>query len=177
MSAEIVNVCVSSPPTFNEDLFLKWVNGNGEDDSEYVTHPSNSSSSMYDVFQFRHAPLTSTFSDDLMKLEIQEQYRIFDVLEHFICQPLLLSSQQMVLIPPHLQNIMIGYYWGLDDSIVREIVYKRLSKSRKDLDDVADATGFPLKRVTRQFDNLRRIYTFAEDIQWQCNVQGTTLLF
>jgi len=51
----------------------------------------------------------------------------------------------MVLVPPPTQHTMIAYYWSLDDTVVREIVYKRLTKSRKDLDDVADATGYPLK--------------------------------
>jgi hypothetical protein len=107
----------------------------------------------------------------------------------------------MVLVPPPTQHTMIAYYWSLDDTVVREIVYKRLTKSRKDLDDVADATGYPLKvrgaphrgahhavplpsphtpaspaqRVTRQFDNLRRIYTAAEDAQWLCNLQSESL--
>lgn len=27
-----------------------------------------------------------------------------------------------------------------------------------------------MKSVTRQFDNLKRIYTFIEDNQWQCNI-------
>lgn len=175
MAEELFNVCVSSPPTFNEELFLKWVNGEVDDDSDNSIGRTAaiSGGNVFDVFQFRHTSLTTTFSDDLMKLEIQEQYRMFDVLEHYISQPLLLSSQQMVLIPRYIQDIMIAYYWSLDNSVVREIVYKRLTKSRKDLDDVADVTGYPLKRVTRQFDNLRRIYTVAEDIQLQCNLQGT----
>ena len=88
---EEVNVCVTSPPMFNEELFLKWVNGGEKDDDSspngsWPSHtlPPLPGAGRYDVFQFRHAPLTSTFSDDLMRLEIAEQYRMYDVLEQYI---------------------------------------------------------------------------------------------
>ena len=155
-------VCITSPPPFEEDVFMRWVKGEASD--QRVTKSDSSS-----IFQFRH-PAISSFADDLSRIE---QYRVFDVLEHFMCQPLLLNSQMMIQIPLNVQNFIIQRYWGLNDSVVREIVYKRLNKSRKDLDDVSDTTGLNLKSVTRQFDNLKRIYTFIEDNQWQCNILGS----
>lgn len=155
-------VCITSPPPFEEDVLMKWVKGEASDQR---TTRSDSSS----IFQFRH-PTLSNFADDLSRIE---QYRVFDVLEHFMCQPLLLNSQMMIQIPLNVQKFIIQSYWGLNDSVVREIVYKRLNKSRKDLDDVSDTTGLNLKSVTRQFDNLKRIYTFIEDNQWQCNIFGS----
>ena len=152
-------VCITSPPPFDEDIFLRWVKGEASDH-----HISRSDSTS--IFQFRH-PVISTFTDDLSRIE---QYRVFDVLEHFMCQPLLLNSQMIIQIPPHVQKFIVQKYWRLDDAVVREIIYKRLNKSRKDLDDVSDTTGLNLKSVTRQFDNLKRVYTLLEDNQWQCNI-------
>ena len=158
-------VCITSPPPFEEDVLMRWVKGEASDQR---TTRSDSSS----IFQFRH-PTLSNFADDLSRIE---QYRVFDVLEHFMCQPLLLNSQMMIQIPLNVQKFIIQSYWGLNDSVVREIVYKRLNKSRKDLDDVSDTTGLNLKSVTRQFDNLKRIYTFIEDNQWQRSEEHTSEL-
>jgi hypothetical protein len=152
-------VCITSPPPFIEEIFLKWVKGVASDQQSNRTDSTS-------TFQFRH-PMNLSFSDNLPYVE---QYRVFEVLEHFICQPLLLNSQMMIQIPSNVQKFIVQKYWGLNDSVVREIVYKRLNKSRKDLDDVSDCTGLNLKSVTRQFDNLKRIYTFIEDNQWQCNI-------
>jgi Acidic fibroblast growth factor binding (FIBP) len=156
---EEVFVCMTSPPPFQEDIFLRWVKGEAYEQQSSRTESTS-------LFQFRH-PVVSSFCDDLSRIE---QYRVFDVLEHFMCQPLLLNSQMMIQIPLNVQKFIVQKYWGLNDSVVREIVYKRLNKSRKDLDDVSDLTGLNLKCVTRQFDNLKRIYTFIEDNQWQCNI-------
>ena len=49
---------------------------------------------------------------------------------------------------------------------------KKPVKSRKDLDDISDATSLNLRRVTRQFENLKRLYSFIEEgRQWQCNLK------
>jgi Acidic fibroblast growth factor binding (FIBP) len=37
-------------------------------------------------------------------------------------------------------------------------------KTRKDLDDVSEATRTPLKSCRRQFDNLRRVSTMLEEV-------------
>lgn len=152
-------IAITSPPPFEEDVFLRWVKGEKADQQHNRTDSTS-------IFQFRH-PVHPSFIDDLSRVE---QYRVFDVLEHFICEPLLLNSQMVIQIQSNVQKFIVQKYWGLNDSVVREIVYKRLNKSRKDLDDVSDSTGLNLKSVTRQFDNLKRIYTFIEDNQWQCNM-------
>ena len=152
-------VCITSPPPFEEEIFSRWVKGEASEQQSCMTDSTC-------LFQFRH-PVLPSFIDDL---SIVEQYRVFDVLEHYMCQPLLLSIQMMIQIPPDVQEFIVRNYWGLNDSVVKEIVYKRLNKSRKDLDDVSELTGLDLKCVTRQFDNLKRIYTFIEDNQWQCNI-------
>ena len=43
-----------------------------------------------------------------------------------------------------------------------------MTKNRKDLDDISEVTRLPLRRVTRQFDNLKRIISAIEEKQ--CNI-------
>lgn len=77
----------------------------------------------------------------LIAAEVADQYRMFELLEHFLCQPLLLKGygQLLLQIFPDTQNYVIERYWKLDDVVVKEVVWRRLTKSRKDLDDVAES--------------------------------------
>lgn len=83
---------------------------------------------------------------------------------------------------------------SLDEKFVKELLSsKKLIKSRKDLDEIAQSNGYHLRRVTRQFENLKRkklslsqlkffcsvtadfiptgLYAAVEDgRQWQCNL-------
>lgn len=55
------------------------------------------------------------------------------------------------------QMWMVEKYHELDDSVLREIIGKRVtSKTRKDLDDVSELTRVPLRSCRRQYDNIRR---------------------
>lgn len=56
-------------------------------------------------------------------------------------------------------------YYEFDDSVVRELLGKKLSsRHRKDLDEVAEKTGCPLKSCRRQFDNIKRVYKMVEEM-------------
>lgn len=51
-------------------------------------------------------------------------------------------------------------YYGFDKEVIREILGKRMNaKLRKDMDDVCEKTGIPLKRCRRQVSS-----TFREKI-------------
>jgi len=102
-------------------------------------------------------------NSELLKYEVMDQYRAFQLLEHFIANPILLGSQSLCAIPSDLQSTLVDTYWTLDDNFVRELLNKRLNKSRKDLEDIADCTYMNLRRVTRQYDNIKRIYNAFEE--------------
>lgn len=56
-------------------------------------------------------------------------------------------------------------YYEFDDCVIREILGKKLtSKSRKDLDEVAEKTGITLKSCRRQYDNVKRVFKAVEDL-------------
>lgn len=100
---------------------------------------------------------------DLIRNEIADQCRLFEILEHFFCQPLLLASQVLVQIPIEIQLFSIDTYWSLDDTIIREIIIRKSTKTRKDLDDITEATGFNIRRVTRQVNNITRAFLSIEE--------------
>lgn len=109
---------------------------------------------------------------ELIKSAVNDDIRTFEALEHYLCSPQLLRSQTMIQIYSlKMQAFVIEKYWSLDDVVVREVVVgsKRLTRSRKDLDDVSESTGISLRSVTRQFDNLKRLYTAVEDND-KCNL-------
>ena len=101
---------------------------------------------------------------ELLQLYVLDQYRNFDLLEHALCQPELLAQQSLIVFPRDRFPLLIDRYYALDDAVAKEIICKqRLTKTRKDLDEIATATGSHLKSVTRQFDNLKRIFIATED--------------
>ncbi|KAI1287158.1 hypothetical protein EDD11_010485, partial [Mortierella claussenii] len=57
-------------------------------------------------------------------------------------------------------------YYSFDESVVREILGKKLnSRTRKDLDEVHEKTGVKLTSCRRQFDNLKRVMKKVEDAE------------
>ncbi|CAM9808393.1 unnamed protein product [Ascophyllum nodosum] len=100
----------------------------------------------------------------LFDKETVDAYRVFNSMEHFLCQPEYLRGQLQVQIDDPTQGWMVTRYHELDDAVVREILGKKVtSKTRKDLDDVSDLTGVPLRSCHRQYDNIRRLLSNLED--------------
>ena len=84
-----------------------------------------------------------------MRCEVVDQYRSYDLLVHYIRSPQLLSEQTMINLDEATQNFIIQSYYELDDPVVRELLGRKLSKNRKDLDEIADVVRCSLQRVTR----------------------------
>jgi hypothetical protein len=105
---------------------------------------------------------------------------MFETMEHFLHRPRSFMDQYFIFaLPPHIKKHLIEKYYSFDESVVRELLGKRLtSRSRKDLDDVAEKTKVPLHSCRRQFDNLKRIYKKVEDLQGDLitNIQTKFLL-
>jgi hypothetical protein len=86
---------------------------------------------------------------DLMKYEIFDQYRTYDILSHYIRFPQLLGEQTMVQLDTDTEAFVIYTYYELDDGVVREMLGKKLTKNRKDLDEISESSKCSLQRVTR----------------------------
>lgn len=156
---EDVLLSVSTAPEIDLDIFACWIEGKPIDEAvkfklkngfQGLEFPRPNENINYDPNEF-------------MKLEVYDQYRLFHVIEHYLSIPSLLKSQTICIIPLELQSVLIERYWSLDDIFVRELLNKKILKSRKDLEDASEVSGLNLRRVTRQFDNIKRIYSAFED--------------
>ena len=109
----------------------------------------------------------------LAQAEVLDQFRMFKNFEHYLLFPKYLSPQLVswYQIPPHIKTSLIEKYYSYDDAVMREVVNKKLAKSRKDLEEISESTSCPVLRVTRQSENLKRIYTYLEeDRQFRGNI-------
>jgi hypothetical protein len=179
---ENILLSVSSPPELDIELFTMWTEGCSVEEAEHYKldqmrkqfhqhqHSSlgkneNNKSSMTVLgLEFPRA-LENYLLDftGIVQYEMLDQFRSFQTLEHYLMQPHLLRIQSLCIVPHELQSWIIEKYWSLDDFFVREILNKRLVKSRKDLEDIAEGTNLNLRRITRQLDNIKRIFSTFED--------------
>jgi hypothetical protein len=152
----LADIVICDPIEFDPVIFDCWLNGvkpeaalearlNG--DSATGRRPQASVSTTYDDISSLWK--TDAQAIDLLKHEILDHYRNYDVLDHYVRYPQLLGEQTMVQITEEIQEFIISKYYELEDTVVREIVGKKLSKNRKDLDDLSESSGVSLHRVTR----------------------------
>lgn len=101
----------------------------------------------------------------LVRNQIANQFRLFESLEHYLHRPKNFVEQYVVPIPLEIKKFMVERYYCFDESVIRELLGKRLNaRSRKDLDEVSEKTKISLTSCRRQFDNLKRIYKRVEDV-------------
>lgn len=158
---------VSSPPSIDLDYYQLWLDGNSLEDALQIVIKKNiplEDGANSQELEFRrpmeHLPFDHT---DLTRYEIKDNYCTFEMLERFLMHPQLLKNQTLVSISSQQHSFFIEKYWSLDDEFVREVLNKRLSRSRKELEDVSLNTGLPLRRIMRQFDNIKNLYNAYEE--------------
>jgi hypothetical protein len=157
-------LCLTSPPQLDYELFSCWVDGKSEEDAyQFKIDQFHKNNVSYGLQFHRPTGILVIEQSDFIKFEITDQYRSFQILEHFVSQPLLLKNQSFCIIDTSLQPILVEKYWSLDDIFVREVLNKRLTKTRKDLEDASETMGLNLRRITRQYENLKRVYNAFED--------------
>lgn len=120
-----------------------------------------------------------TVHKDLIISCVFDQYRTYQMIEKLLHIPTQLSEQWTFQMTPTTQRILIEKYYGIEDSVIREILGKKLSaRNRKELDDVSEKTGINIKSCRRQFDNIKRVYKIIEDIPGNLvqNIQSHFLL-
>ena len=101
---------------------------------------------------------------DLLLRDTQNKCNILEYVEIFLKEPNKLLFQLQLQLPPSVKLFMFHRYYLFDDTVIRELLGRKLtSRARKDLDEVAETTGIPLRSCRRQFDNLRRVFNFLDD--------------
>ncbi|XP_057323494.1 acidic fibroblast growth factor intracellular-binding protein isoform X2 [Microplitis mediator] len=148
-----VDVFISNYTLVDPEVYQLWVDG-------------YSSTDAVNLLNQRGICQQIKASMDLIASDILDHYRTYSLLERLIHTPTKLASEQLAFqIEPQTSRMLIEMYYEFDDSVVREILGKKLtSKSRKDLDEVAEKTGITLKSCRRQYDNVKRIFKAVEDL-------------
>ena len=162
-----IDITVSDPPFINLQLYDLFLAGVSIEDCYRAAFRELNDKK---TFLCRGIDsLNKNYSDQewmsLVRREVDDQHRLVIFLEHYISQPLLLTNPLQVWfhIPSDIQISLIEKYYSYDDTVMREVINKKLVKSRKDLDEISETTGLPLIRVTRQFDNMKRMYSLLEE--------------
>lgn len=102
---------------------------------------------------------------ELIASDVLDHYRTYSLLEKLLSNPNKLQEQLAFQIEPQTRQFLIEKYYEFDDGVVRELLGKKLSsRHRKDLDEVSEKTGCPLKSCRRQFDNVKRVYKMVEEM-------------
>ncbi|CAH0766484.1 unnamed protein product [Bemisia tabaci] len=147
-----LDVFISNYTVVDPMIFKLWLNG-------------KSSSEAVEILQKqKFAEIDTPF--DLLLSDIHNHYQTYDLMEKHLHHPKHLENQLAFQIEPQTRSFLIKSYFSLDDPVVREILNKRISsRHRKDLDEVSDKTGVPLRSCRRQFENIKRIYKINEDLR------------
>ncbi|KAG5870201.1 hypothetical protein JTB14_013895 [Gonioctena quinquepunctata] len=147
-----VDVFISNYTLVDPEIYQLWVDGHTA--SEAVTILNNKG-----LGQQTGASL------ELIASDVLDHYRTYSLLEKLLSYPNKLQEQFVFQIDPQTRLLLIEKYYEFDDEVIREVLGKKLSsKNRKDLDEVAEKTGKPLKSCRRQFDNVKKIFKTVEEV-------------
>ncbi|KAK9891719.1 hypothetical protein WA026_016515 [Henosepilachna vigintioctopunctata] len=150
MSAEI-DVFISNYTLVDPEIYELWVEGQTARDAVATLND-------------RGLGRETGASLELIASDVLDHYRTYALLEKLLINPNKLQEQLAFQIEPQTRQILIEKYYDFDDAVIRELLGKKLSsKHRKDLDEVAEKTGVPLKSCRRQFDNVKRIFKITEE--------------
>ncbi|XP_031567326.1 acidic fibroblast growth factor intracellular-binding protein B-like [Actinia tenebrosa] len=148
---EGINVFMMDPTYVDLDVFALWLKGFSELEASKLRENDES--------LIKYSASHSVIFNDT-----KDHYRLFDMLAHFLQNPLMLGKQLLVQISPDTQDMLIQRYYSFDKEVMREILGKKLTgRQRKDLDDVCEKTKVYLKSCRRQFDNVKNVFRTIED--------------
>lgn len=147
-----VDVFVGNYTLIDSELYGLWLNGYSAQDAALFLQKSG-------VLQ------KADVSMEIVKSDIQDQYRLFFGLEKLLQSPPKLIDQQIYQMDTDMQRQVIERYYQFDSVVVREILGRKLSsRNRKDMDDVSEKTRIPIRSCRRQFDNLKRVFKTVEEM-------------
>ena len=96
---------------------------------------------------------------DLLLSDLNDNYRLFNLWETMLHQPIMFSDQLVFQLDSSTQSQLIEKYYSLDSNVVRELVGRKFSsRLRKDLDETSERTKVSLRSCRRQFDNIKRVF-------------------
>ena len=162
--AALFDVFLSDPVSIDVETFDLWIHGHSVD-----------SAARHRLAQYTGSGgLQGSDQRQMLRLareEAQDHFRVFELLESFLCQPRLLGKQTMCPLNEGMQQVTVQRYHEFDEPVIRELLGRKLTtKFRKDLDDVSASTHVPLRSCQRQFDNLRNAFNLMDERNFQGNI-------
>ncbi|GBP20225.1 Acidic fibroblast growth factor intracellular-binding protein [Eumeta japonica] len=146
-----VDVFVSNYTLIDPEIYQLWIEGCSSSEAVSTLHQ-------------RSTKLTGA-SVELIASDVLDHYRTFALLERLLTLPTKLSEQMEFQLDESTKRMLIEKYYELDDLVIRELLGRKLSsRHRKDLDEVSERSGAPLRCCRRQFDNLRRVFKTVEEM-------------
>ncbi|CAG2100962.1 unnamed protein product [Medioppia subpectinata] len=161
-----VDVFIGNNTLIDPQIYQYWLEGNTAQEASRLVRN-------------KEKTVLGLVHEDLVISDILDQYRTFLLIEKLLPAPTQLSEQWTHQLTPTTQRILVEKYYDFEDSVIREILGKKLSgRNRKDLDDVSDKTAVGIKSCRRQFDNVKRVYKTVEDMSGNLslNIQTNFLL-
>ncbi|XP_044737513.1 acidic fibroblast growth factor intracellular-binding protein isoform X1 [Chrysoperla carnea] len=147
-----LDIFISNYMLVDPEIYQLWIDGHSSNDAVSILNQRG-------ICQKTGATL------DLVTSDVLDHYRTYSLLEKLLSDPPKVQEQLSFQIDPETKQLLIEKYYGFDDSVIRELLGKKLSsRHRKDLDEVAEKTGINLKSCRRQFDNVKRIFKVVEEM-------------
>jgi len=148
----VVDVFVGNYPVIDWELYSLWVEGFTVTEAIHALKEKGI---------FAHAGLQF----DMLVSDLNDNYRQFTMWETMLHHPIMFSDQLVFQLDSETQNFLIEKYYALDNSVIRELLGKKLSgRLRKDLDEVSERTRVSLRSCRRQFDNIKRVFKCVEEL-------------
>eukprot|EP00033_Pygsuia_biforma_P002460 GCRY01002728.1.p1 GENE.GCRY01002728.1~~GCRY01002728.1.p1 ORF type:complete len:370 (+),score=4.11 GCRY01002728.1:122-1231(+) len=148
------------PIDLNEFVFELWTKGMTVQEAARSVYNHPQLMGLSPIHSELHASYPIILGD------IEDQYRQFLQLEHFLHNPPYLQEQGLFPVSERLRRIFVEKYYDFDASVARELFIRRLSsKTRKDLAELSEATNRTTHSCKRQFDNFRRVYKCVSDAE------------
>ncbi|XP_045529351.1 acidic fibroblast growth factor intracellular-binding protein isoform X1 [Pieris brassicae] len=161
-----VDVFVSNYTLIDPEIYQLWIEGCSSSEAVSTLHQ-------------RAVTKQTGATVELIASDVLDHYRTFALLERLLTVPAKLSEQMIFQLDEPTKQMLIEKYYELDDAVIRELVGRKLSsRHRKDLDEVSERSGAPLRCCRRQFDNVRRVFKAVEEMPGSvvANVRATFLL-
>lgn len=174
----VFDIMVSAPAAVDMETFELWLRGSSVDETARVRL-----SKLDDGQPLSWGPdgrdgggqggQGESFILSLALQETQDHFRMYEMLESFLCQPMLLRQQTVCPVGPDMRRVLIEKYHALDPPVVRELLGRKLTtKFRRDLEEIRATTGVPVHSCRRQFDNLKNAYNLLDDKNFQGDICG-----
>ncbi len=122
---EIVDIVICDPIDFDEGIFDSWLSGSKP---ETVLDARTNRKQTSPFFPRKEDDVVDSSSRldpqavDLLRYEVFDQYRNYEILEHYIKFPYLLAEQAMLQLSPESQTYIIQKYYDIEDFVGREVI-------------------------------------------------------